>query len=82
MDSVKKNNTNIRRNRKYAVGEQRLSLDSLIKNEEKPLKVIFKKVAKFNKKQSELRKYVFQRMDLEEERTLQKYVALKQDKDG
>ncbi|KAL4491855.1 hypothetical protein ABPG72_006110 [Tetrahymena utriculariae] len=81
LNQVKKQNNNIRRNRKYAIGEQRMQLESLMREEEKPLNVIFRKIAQFNKKQSELNKYVEQ-LEIGEELTLKKFVALKINKEG
>ncbi|KAL4444448.1 hypothetical protein ABPG74_016741 [Tetrahymena malaccensis] len=81
LNQVKKQNNNIRRNRKYAIGEQRMQLESLMREEEKPLKIIFRKIGQFNKKQTELKKYV-DNLDIGEELTLKKFVSLKINKEG
>lgn len=53
-----------------------------MKDDSKPLKIIIKKISKFNKSKKELKKYVYQDIDPAEEKTLQKYVALNSNKDG
>ena len=81
LDSVKKPNTTNRRALKFNRGEQRMQLETLMNNESKPLKIIFKKIAKFNKSLKELKKYIYETIPPDEESTLKRYVALNSNKD-
>jgi len=81
LDIVKKPNTANRRALKFSRGEQRMQLETLMNNESKPLKIIFKKIAKFNKSLKELKKYIYETIPPDEESTLKRYVALNSNKD-